>query len=256
MKIALCLSGGALRAAAQIGALRFLEERGVRIAAVSGSSAGAVAALLLAAGWESRRIEGFLRSLRRRDLFRPERGPGIFGLGGVERLLRRELGELRYEALSIPCYSCLTELKTGKSCYLHSGDPIANVLASSSLTPLFGPREIDGVSFIDGGFSDNLPVMPLKAHSLPILSLDVNPLPAAMPTGFRDLLLHSVMIVLNRNIRPSLAMSDAALQFRSVAGMHLFDFRAAKEALRGGYREMEAAWPELERRLRERARVL
>ncbi|WP_456429586.1 patatin-like phospholipase family protein [Nitratifractor sp.] len=256
MKIALCLSGGALRASAQIGALRFLEERGVRIGAVSGSSAGAVVALLLAAGWESRRIEDFLRSLRRRDLFRPERGPGIFGLGGVEKLLRSTLGELRYEELSIPCYSCVTELKTGKCRYLNAGDPIANVLASSSLTPLFGPRKIDGVSFIDGGFSDNLPVTPLKAHALPILSLDVNPLPTVMPGGFRDLLLHSVMIVLNRNIRPSLAMSDAYLQFRSVAGMHLFDFRAVGEALRGGYREIEAAWPGLERRLRERAQVL
>ncbi|WP_456458289.1 patatin-like phospholipase family protein [Nitratifractor sp.] len=256
MRIALCLSGGALRAAAQIGALRFLEERGVRVEAVSGSSAGAVVALLLAAGWESRRIESFLRSLRRWDLFRPRRGPGIFGLGGVEALLRRELGELRYEALSIPCYSCVTELKTGKSRYLNAGDPIVNVLASSSLTPLFGPRKIDGVDCIDGGFSDNLPVTPLKAHSLPILSLDVNPLPTVTPRGFRDLLLHSVMIVLNHNIRPSLAMSDAHLQFRSVAGMHLFDFRAVEEALRGGYREIESAWPGLERRLLERAEVL
>jgi len=249
MKISLCFSGGALRSAAQIGALRFLEDRGVEIAAVAGSSAGAVVALLLASGWESRRIEAFLRSLRRRDLFRLSRHPGIFSLEGFERVLRRELGAHDYAALAIPCYTCVTELESAKSRYLASGDPIANVLASSSLTPLFSPRQIDGIWMIDGGFSDNLPVRPLKAHPWPVLSLNVNPLEGGVPHNFRSLLLRSLMIMLNSNIRPSRELSDAHLEIMGVAQMQLFDFRKLDEALESGYRELESAWPELEKRL-------
>jgi len=249
MKIALCFSGGALRAAAQIGVLRFLEDEGVEIVAVSGSSAGAMVALFVAAGWKSAKIEAFLKKLRRRDLFRFDRHPGLFSLSGVERLLRRELGEARYEDLHLPCYTCVTELESARTRYLGSGDPVENVLASSSLTPLFSPRRIDGVWYIDGGFSDNLPVRPLKELGVPVLSLNVNPLEGGLPENFRSLLMRSLMIMLNSNIRPSRALSDAHLEIQGVAQMHLFDFTMLDEAIEAGYRETQEAWPELREKL-------
>ncbi len=255
MKIALTLSGGALRAAAQIGALRFLEERGVEIAAVSGSSAGSVVALLIASGWESRRIEGFLRSLRKRDLFRLSRGAGIFSLDGVERLLRRELGHPEYGDLKIPCITCVTELESARSHYLDAGDPIGNVVASCALTPIFSPRKVGKLWCIDGGFSDNLPVRPLKDRGYRVLSLNVNPLEGGVPETFRSLLMRSLMIMLNSNIRPSRELSDVHLEIEGVARMHLFDFSALDKALESGYRELKSAWPEIERHFRS-TRVL
>ena len=252
MKIGLCFSGGALRAAAQIGALRWLEEAEVEIAAVSGSSAGAMVAFLIAADWKSGEIEAFLRSLRKRDLFRLSREPGIFSLRGVERRLRESLGGLSYDDLRIPFHTCVTELESARSRYLDSGDPVANVLASSSLTPLFSPRQIDGVWYIDGGFSDNLPVQPLRQHGLPILSLNVNPLEGGVPEDFRSLLMRSLMIMLNSNIRPSRELSDAHLEIMGVGRMHLFDFSMLDEALEAGYREMREAWPDLRQKLERR----
>ncbi|WP_457607484.1 patatin-like phospholipase family protein [Nitratifractor sp.] len=250
MKIALCFSGGALRAAAQLGALRFLEDRGVEIAAVSGSSAGAMVALFVAAGWESGRIEEFLRSLKKRELFRLSWEPGIFSLDGVERKLRRELGTLAYEDLRIPFFTCVTELESASTRYLDSGDPIENVLASSSLTPLFSPRKIGESWYIDGGFSDNLPVRSLLDLGYPILSLNVNPLEGGVPENFRSLLMRSLMIMLNSNIRPSRELSDAHLEIMGVARMHLFDFGMLDEAIGSGYRELEAAWPLVSGKLR------
>jgi NTE family protein len=255
MKIGLCFSGGALRAAAQIGALRWLEEAEIEIAAVSGSSAGAIVALLVAAGWESGRIETFLRSLRKRDLFRFSREPGLFSLRGVEKVLRRELGAIGYGSLAIPCYTCVTDLESARSRYLGTGDPVENVLASSSLTPLFSPRKIGERWYIDGGFSDNLPVLPLKEHGWPVLSLNVNPLEGGVPEDFRSLLMRSLMIMLNSNIRPSRELSDAHLEIAGVARMHLFDFSKLDEALEAGYRELRAAWPDLRQKL-EAERVL
>jgi len=252
MKISLCFSGGALRAAAQVGVLRFLEEQGVEIGAVSGSSAGAVVALLVAAGRGSGEIEGFLRTLRRRDLFRLGGRPGLFSLEGVREWLEKALGVLAYEDLAIPCYACVTELANARTHYLHSGDPIANVVASSALTPIFGPREVGGFLAIDGGFSDNLPVKPLLKHGFPVLALNVNPVAGEKPENFRSMLLKSLMIMLNSNIRPSRELSDAYLEITGVAGMGLFDFKKIDEALEAGYREIQDAWPELKKELGKR----
>ena len=251
MKIGLCLSGGALRAAAQIGVLRFLEEQGVEIGAVSGSSAGSMIALLIAAGWTSRQIEAFLASLKKRQIFRLGRGPGIFTLEGVGARLREALGPVEYRDLRIPCYSCVTDLQCAESRYLNGGDPIANVLASSSLTPLFHPRQIGQNWYIDGGFSDNLPVRPLLDHALPVLSVNVNPLEAGIPDSFRSLLMRSLMIMLNNNIRSSIGLSRAHLEIQGVAAMHLFDFSKVDAALEWGYRELKASWPDLERELKK-----
>ena len=166
----------------------------------------------------------------------------------MERLLRRELGSLKYEDLKIPCITCVTELENARSRYLEEGDPIGNVLASCTLTPLFSPRKLGDRWYIDGGFSDNLPVRPLKERGFRVLSLNVNPLEGELPENFRSLLMRSLMIMLNSNIRPSRELSDAHLEIQGVAGMRLFDFSALDDALEAGYRELEAAWPDFERR--------
>lgn len=238
-----------MRAAAQIGVLRFLEEQGVRVRAVSGSSAGSVMALLSAAGWESRQIEAFLRSIRRRDLFRLGGKPGLFSLDGVEERLREALGTLDYAELSIPCFTCVTGLDRAQTRYLSTGDPIANVVASSALIPIFGPRKIGEEWYIDGGFSDNLPVKPLLDFDAPVLAINVNPLEGEPPGNFRSLLMRSLMIMLNSNIRPSRELAHAYLEVKGVAGMGLFDFDRIDEAIDAGYREIESTWDDLKQSL-------
>jgi NTE family protein len=249
MELSLCFSGGALRAAAQVGVLRFLEEREVTIRGVSGSSAGSIMALLTAAGWKSAQIEAFLHSIRKRDLFRLGGSPGIFSLDGIEANLREMLGGLGYGELEIPCFACVTDLDRAKTRYLNEGDPVANVVASSALTPIFGPRKIGESWYIDGGFSDNLPVQPLLSLDAPVLAINVNPLEGELPTNFRSLLMRSLMIMLNSNIRPSRELAHAYLEVRGVATMGLFDFDRIEEAVEAGYREMESAWTGLKRAL-------
>jgi NTE family protein len=147
----------------------------------------------------------------------------------------------------------VTELESARSRYLNTGDPIANALASCALTPLFSPRTIEGVRYIDGGFSDNLPVRPLRDRGLPVLSLNVNALSRKPLRSFRTLLRHSLMVMLNSNIRPSRELSDAYLEIQGVAEMSIFAFSELDDALEAGYREMRAAWPALRQKLERRS---
>jgi len=162
MKIALSFSGGGVRAAAHIGVVKFLEEQGVEISAVSGSSAGAMVALMLASGKSSGDIYRFLKDIETLDLFKMSQNPGLFSLDNLGEKLQEEVGITTYDETKIPLYTCVTDINTGESLYLHSGDLVANTIASSSLTPTYEAKEIAGKFYVDGGFSDNLPVRPLK----------------------------------------------------------------------------------------------
>lgn len=249
MQIALSLSGGGLRAAAQVGALKFLEEEGVKIRAVAGSSAGAMLALMIASGKDADQIYALLKKIVNRDLFRLSKKPGLFSLKNLEKKLTQAIVLESYDQLSIPLYTCVTDINTGESHYLPTGNPIANTIASMSLTPIFEAKEVEGKWYADGGFSDNLPVKPLKTLGHKVLAIDVNPIVGSTPRNFKSLLVRSLLIMLQANVKPSKEMTDAYLDIQGVARMHLFDFKEIDAAYETGYREIKARWSDLREKL-------
>ena len=249
MKIALCLSGGGLRAAAHIGVLRFLEEEGVEITAVSGSSAGALVGLFLAEGKTSAEIYDFLHQLRKRELFTLSSEPGLFSLEKLEKKLRKALSIRSYKECRIPLYTCVTELNTGATRYIAEGDPMPYTIASSSLTPLFVPKRVDGILYTDGGLSDNLPVSPLRKGEEKVLSVNINPLTGHDPKNFKSLLIRTLLIMMHATIKPGMALSDAYLEIGAVARMGLFDFDEIDPAYEAGYRAIKEHWEELKQKL-------
>ncbi|MEA3418155.1 MAG: patatin-like phospholipase family protein [Campylobacterota bacterium] len=249
MRIALGFSGGGLRGAAHVGVIKFLEEQGVEITAVSGSSAGAVVALMLANGISSDDMYAFLKDIEKQDLFKLSTNPGLFSLKNLEKKLYDFIGVKRYNEMKIPLYTCVTDINSGESLYLNSGDPVANTIASSSLTPTYEAKEIEGKLYVDGGFSDNLPVRPLKALGEKVLAINVNPLTGGNPKGFKSLLVRSILIMLHANVRHSKKITDAYIDIEGVARMHLFNFKEIDGAYEAGYNELKEQWNELKQKL-------
>ena len=180
MKITLSLSGGGLRGAAHVGAIKFLEEQGVEITAVAGSSAGAIVGLFVAYGLKSDVMLDFLQSLEKKELFvwSGMETIGVFSMKKLEQKLREYVPVDHYTQLKIPCYTCVTDIDTGEYHYIKRGDPIAYTIASSTITPLYEAKAIGKHHYIDGGFSDNLPVKPLKSYYEKNLAININPLRA------------------------------------------------------------------------------
>ena len=58
-EVTLTLSGGGIRTAASLGVIKYLEENGYKIKKISGTSGGAIIALLYAHGFSIKEIEGF-----------------------------------------------------------------------------------------------------------------------------------------------------------------------------------------------------
>jgi len=250
MKITLSLSGGGLRGAAHVGAIKFLEEQGVEVTAVSGSSAGAIVGLFLAAGLKSDDMLEFLKGLEKKELFAWASGAiGIFKMERLENKLRETLGIDDYSELNIPLHTCVTNIDTGESSYVNSGNVIAYTVASSTITPLFEAKKIGDNSYIDGGFSDNLPVKPLKDYYEKSLAININPLRGEDLSTFKSLAIRSILIMIYSNSVGAKKLADAYFEVKGVANMHLFDFSEIDMAYKAGYNELKEQWEALSKKL-------
>jgi NTE family protein len=250
MKITLSLSGGGLRGAAHVGAIKFLEEQGVEVTAVAGSSAGAIVGLFLASGLKSDAMLEFLRSLEKKELFVWASGDvGLFKMESLEKKIAQTVSIKSYDELKIPLYTCVTNIDNGESSYINKGNPIEYTVASSTITPLFRAKQIGEHAYIDGGFSDNLPVKPLKKYYEKNLAININPLRGEKLDSFKSLMIRSILIMIRSNSMPSKTLTDAFFEVKGVANMHLFDFSEIEMAYEAGYNELKEQWEELAKKL-------
>ena len=250
MKITLSLSGGGLRGAAHVGAIKFLEEQGVEVTAISGSSAGAIVALFLATGMKSSDMLNFLQSLEKKELFVWANGAvGLFKMEKVEKKLEETLKIKSFDDLKIPFHICVTNIATGESEYIDKGSPIEYTVASSTITPLFKAKVIGKNAYIDGGFSDNLPVKPMKKYNEKNLAISINPLRGEELDSFKSLMIRSILIMIRSNAMPAKKLTDAFFEVKGVANMHLFDFSEIDMAYEAGYDELKEQWQELSKKL-------
>jgi len=193
-KIGLVLSGGAARGLAHIGVLKALEEQGVQIDAIAGTSMGAVIGGLYASGYSIAELENvaltmdwrlvlsddpprsdvpFRRKQDDRDFLIKQRlsfrDDGSLGLPlGViqgqnlalllERLLVRSSDVRDFDRLPIPFRAVATDIANDQKVVFSSGHLPQVIRASMSIPAVFAPVELDGRLLVDGGMVDNIPV--------------------------------------------------------------------------------------------------
>lgn len=188
-KIGIALGGGGSRGFAHIGVLKALEEEGIKVSMISGTSAGAIIGAFYGDGKTPDEILELMKDLNLYDLakFRLPR-KGFASLKKLEGLLEEELEAKDFKDLKIPLYAAVSNLSSGEVEYLNEGDVSLAVQASSSIPILFSPVEINGDACVDGGVLDNVPVRPLKDQCDKIIAVNITPVrEAATIDNMRDL---------------------------------------------------------------------
>jgi len=170
--VALCLNSSFLGYFAHAGFLRALVELGVRPAAVSGASAGALVAGFFAAGVSPAEMLQLFLSRELRGVFRepgaPLRGLGaLFNLPGQtgalrgERaltLLRAQLGDRLIEDCTDPRLAIsVTNLAAARTEIVSRGPLAEYILASGAFPGFFAARSVGDGWFWDGGIANPLP---------------------------------------------------------------------------------------------------
>jgi NTE family protein len=194
-KVGLVLSGGGAKGLAHIGALKIIEEAGVKIDYIGGTSMGAIIGALYAAGYSANELDSIFRTTDFNRLIQdnlPRSAKTFYEKEDSERYalalpfnkfkisvppaysggqnIYQELVKLLYHVkdikdfknLPIPFVCIATNVETGEEVVLRSGYLPEAIMASGTLPSLFEPAIIDGKVLIDGGVVNNYPIEKVK----------------------------------------------------------------------------------------------
>ena len=192
-RIGLALSSGGAKGLAHIGVIQVLEEYGIRVSAIAGTSIGAYVGAMWASGRSGRELEELAAEMKTsRDLLSlvdpvlpPRRG---FVRGDrIEERLRKTLGDTNFEDLETPLSVVATELDGYRRVTFESGDVASAVRASLAIPGILEPAVRGGVEYMDGGVSDPLPVDVLLDKPLDlVIAVSVIPALEDLPEEARE----------------------------------------------------------------------
>lgn len=155
--LALVLSGGGARGFAHIGVLQALEEAGLEVGAVAGTSMGAVLGAFCAAGYDAEALYEIADDLSWHDVIDVSLQAGLMKGEKLEAFLGEHLPD-RFEELRRPLAVTTTDVETGEEKVLLSGPLLPALRASACLPGAFEPVQHMGRTLADGGIVNNLPV--------------------------------------------------------------------------------------------------
>ena len=168
--IGLALGGGAARGMAHLGVLKALEQNGIYIDRLAGTSAGAMTGILYAAGLDPTDVMHYFKTdLQPTWLFRRLPGGAYWYLlykyrrNQFDPMLRKYLGRTRIEQLIIPVSTISVDLVEGEFVVRDVGDATIGILESINLPPLSLPIVESGHAMVDGGLLNNIPADVLVA---------------------------------------------------------------------------------------------
>ncbi|NDK18157.1 MAG: patatin, partial [Zetaproteobacteria bacterium] len=191
LKVGLVLSGGGAKGFAHIGVIKVLEEAGIRVDYIGGTSMGAIVGALYASGYNAHQLDSIIRQtdfasilqdklprdsksfyqkendekyiitlpVKGKSIGLPSaisKGQNVFNL--FSRLTEHVHDIQDFNNLPIPFLCIATDLETGKQVILDHGYLPEAIRASGSLPTLLEPVIIDGRYLSDGGISNNFPV--------------------------------------------------------------------------------------------------
>ncbi|MFH6997646.1 patatin-like phospholipase family protein [Flavobacterium sp. FlaQc-57] len=194
-KIGLVLSGGGAKGFAHIGVLKVLEEAGIKIDYIGGTSMGSIIGGLYASGYNASQIDSIFKRTNFDELINdyiPRSSKNFYGkkndelyalvlpfsnfkVGIPEALskgmynynllssLTRNVRHVRdFNQLPTPFLCIGTNIETGEEVLLNKGNLVQAMMASAAFPSLFTPVEIDGKLLVDGGVVNNYPIKEVR----------------------------------------------------------------------------------------------
>lgn len=268
-KVGLVLSGGGAKGLAHIGVLKVLEEQGVAIDYITGTSMGAIVGGLYASGYTASELDSIFRGVdadalihdyvpRVSKSFYEKRNDEIYAVTlpfdnfkiGVPKalskgmynynLMSRLLAHVRHERdfskLKIPFLCIATDIETGEAVVLKEGNLPQAIFASGAFPSLYSPVNIDGRVLIDGGVVNNYPIEELRKMGAEIvIGVDVQDGLKRRDEigGATDLLLQVSNFSTYNNMQNKIEDTDIYIK-PNIAGYTVVSFDVGEEIIKKG----------------------
>ena len=255
-KVGLALGGGAARGFAHIGVIQVLEEAGIQVDLVVGTSAGSVVAALYASGSGglalSKLADGMDESTLTDWAFP---GRGLLRGEALAKYIRDNVGGKSIEQMRIPLGIVATDLDTGAPILFRRGDPGVAVRASSAVPAVFQPVRIGTREYVDGGLVSPVPVRFAREMGAEIvIAVDITATPDGNATGDAMRMLLQTFSIMGRSINHfELRDADVVLT-PSLSGVSSADFASRKRSIAAGREAATAALSALRARILAKTR--
>ena len=161
-KVGIVLGGGGAKGAALVGALKVIEETGVPIHCIAGTSIGGIVGALYAVGYRAEQLD---------SLFRTQEWIELFTRGTLRDHFERVIKECPYkptrgsegntswnEPVKIPFACVAVDILNQKEVVLRNGSLPLAMRATMAIPGFFKPVRINGRTLVDGGMMNLLPV--------------------------------------------------------------------------------------------------
>lgn len=243
-RVGLVLSGGGALGYAHIGALQVIEEAGIRIDYIGGTSMGSIVGGLYATGYRADSLEAMLRRtdilgiledrIGRNDRkiydklynehyiiglslknFSPQLPAALSNGQRVRDLFSHWTADVHqardFSKLPIPFLAVGTDVVSGNAVLLESGSLPDAMRASAALPGALSPHRIGEVVMTDGGLANNYPAEEVKAKGMDYLigvTVEQDPFKAGEVTSLDKLLLQIAFFQANRRNVDQYAVTD------------------------------------------------
>lgn len=241
--IGLALSGGGARGFAHMGALKALEEEGIKPSLLSGVSAGSVVGALYADGYSPEEMIELFVGLSFGDLAQltlPRLG--FFKIDNFRKFLRKHLHAKRLEDLELPLLITATNLDKGTSVTFDSGNLLDIITASCCIPVIFSPIEIEGEMYVDGGVLRNFPVAPIRTMCNKVVGVNVNPFVSnSCDRKVISIAERSFNYMMQANTLADMQLCDILIETNEVEQFNIFDLDNIRAIADLGYEDTKQA---------------
>jgi NTE family protein len=246
--IGLALGGGFARGIAHVGVLKVLEEEGIPIRMVAGTSVGALIGAAYCSGLTIEELEKVAYSCRFTTFARWT--VSRFGFASNDRMvafLARTLKVKTFEELRIPLGVTATDFNSGEGVVFHSGSIVDPVRASCAYPGMFLPVNIRDRWLVDGMLSHPVPTRPLREMGVDrVLAVHLKGQwnKNGAPRHLFDVIGQSFAIAQDMMGHVWRGAADIVVE-PDVAGFGYDDFKRAGELIKSGEKAMRDALPEM-----------
>jgi len=255
-RVGLALGGGAARGFAHIGVIQVLEENGIKVDLVAGTSAGSLVAALYASGKGGKEMQALAEGMDEgaiTDWSFPLRG--LIRGEALARFIRDKTGAKGIEQMVVPLGIVATDLSDGSAILFRSGDTGTAVRASSAVPAVFQPVKIGQREYVDGGLVSPVPVRFAREMGAQlIIAVDITSPPEKDPPGDAFRMLMQTFAIMGRSIN-TFELRDADVLVRPrLEGVSSADFTARRRAIQAGRDAAQAVLPLIRQRIADKTR--
>jgi NTE family protein len=257
-KIALALGGGAARGFAHIGVIAALEEAGIAVDMVTGTSAGSLVAAIYASGKNAAQLQEIALRMEEAEITDwtlPFFGRGILRGEALSNYVNRQVNNKLIESLPMPLGIVATDLQSGEGVLFRQGDTGRAVRASSAVPSVFAPVRVGDREYVDGGLVAPVPVRFAKQMGADlVIAVDISSAPQGNATDGSISVLLQTFAIMGKSIN-DYALREADVLVRpDLVGVKSGDFTAKRRAIDAGKLAMQRQMPQLKAAIEAKTR--